>query len=136
MCHFLIFHSNWNHCCVFLLSFYHQDILSTQTESLYEWHCVDISFEVRWIWSRAGMHWHVALLKIYLFNMSDGIISSPAEFNHWNLLKPICFNSFVSNLIQNIDDQEVHSWIISTLKRDLILINMNNHILEVSTTIL
>ena len=75
---FWFLHSNWNHCCVFLLSFYNQDILTTETESWYKWHCVCVLFEVRWIWSRAGMHWNVALSKICLFNMSDRVISSPA----------------------------------------------------------
>ena len=56
ICHFFVSHSIWNHCCVFLLSFYHLDILIAQNESLYKWHCVYVSFDVRWIWSRAVMH--------------------------------------------------------------------------------
>ena len=57
---FWFFHSNSNHCWSFLLSFYHQEVLTTRNESLYQWQCVWISINERWIRSRSGMPemWH------------------------------------------------------------------------------
>ena len=53
---FWFFHSNSNHCCVFLSSFYHQDIFTTQNESSGKWHWIWILFDVRWMWSSASVH--------------------------------------------------------------------------------
>ena len=42
--------SNWNHCWWAILSFYHQQILTTQNESLYQCHSIFMLFDAKWRW--------------------------------------------------------------------------------------
>ena len=42
-------HSKWNHCWWAIVSFYHQQILTTQNESLYQLHSIFMLFDAKWI---------------------------------------------------------------------------------------
>ena len=79
-------HSKWNHCWWAIVSFYHLQILTTQNESSYQFHCIFMLFDVRWIWL-----WKISIRNVtksvYLYiHMSDHINLSPTSLTHWTLL--------------------------------------------------